>query len=346
LARKFWGVQGDIASVGEFIRLYLTRYQRWGAPLFLAGESYGTTRASGLSGYLIDRGIAFNGIVLISSVLNFQTLEFAKGNDLPYVLFLPTYTATAWFHKKLPQDLSGDLQRALHEVEQWSPVYENALAKGDELTPQERQDVVAHLSRYTGLSPEFVDEQNLRIDEPHFTRELLRREKRQVGRLDSRFVGAPLSGGDRFPYDPSEAAIRPPYTTLFNNYVRAELGYKSDLEYFILGGGITEPWEWGSAAEGFPNVTDALRRAFVKNPYMHLFVAEGYYDLATPYFASEYTLHHLDLDPATRGNVSTGRYEAGHMVYIRDESLRALKNDVSTFMQKALQPNQANEVAR
>ena len=340
LSRKFWNLRGDIESVGEFIRMYLTRYERWTSPLFLVGESYGTTRAAGLSGYLIDRGIAFNGIVLVSSILNFQTASFGKGNDLPYVLYLPSYAATAWYHHKLSSDLQGDLQKLLKETEAWTETgYAEALAKGDRLTPSERQATIERLARYTGLDPRFIDNSNLRVPIFHFTKELLRDQKRTVGRLDSRFKGVDESAATETPeYDPSLAAIRPPYTTTFNQYVRAELGYKTDLEYYILGEGITSPWEWGPSRshQGFPDTSDDLRSAFAKNPYMKLYVASGYFDLATPYFATEYTLTHLGLDPKLRGNIRTGEYEAGHMVYLESKSLEKLKREVAGFLESAL----------
>jgi carboxypeptidase C (cathepsin A) len=348
LGKKFWGLNGDIASVGEFIRYYLTRYERWGAPLFLAGESYGTTRASGLSGYLIDRGIPFNGIILISSVLNFETLSFGNGNDLPYVLYLPSYTAAAWFHKRLPADLqNGDVKKAIAAVEAWIPNYEHALVQGDRLSAQERQSVIEQLARFTGLDKALIDNNDLRISQPLFSRELLRGQKKIVGRLDSRFTGFDLGqAGGPFGYDPSEAAIRPPYTVLFNEYVRSELGYKSDLEYYILGGGINEPWDFGPSGQGYANVTESLRRAFAKDPYLHLFVAKGFYDMATPMYAADYTVAHLQLDAAARANISMAEYGAGHMMYIRDADMEALRNDVFTFMQNALKPPRPNEITR
>ncbi|HEV2495294.1 MAG TPA: peptidase S10 [Terriglobia bacterium] len=338
LGKKFWGVKGDIESVGEFVRLYLTRYERWASPLFLVGESYGTTRAAGLSGYLLEKGIAFNGILLVSTVLNFETLEFTRGNDLPYILYLPSYTTTAWFHHKLPPDLEQqDLQKSIREVERWASTdYAVALAKGDQLTPDERQAVIDHLARYTGLSKTYIDLADLRIKQWDFCKELLRDQRRTVGRIDSRFKGIDASGVSEAPdYDPSIAAIRPPYTAMFNNYVRAELGYKSDKEYYVLGGGFRQ-WDWGSAGQGFPDVTPALHDALVQNPYMKLFVASGHFDLATPFFATQYTLDHLGLDPSLRGNISTGEYDAGHMMYIRAESLARLKHDVSGFVANAL----------
>jgi carboxypeptidase C (cathepsin A) len=336
--KKFLGLRGDIESVGEFIRLYLGRYERWASPLFLVGESYGTTRAAGLSGYLVEHGIAFNGIMLISSILNFQTTDSSPGNDLPYVLFLPTFASAAWYHKKLGPDFP-DLDKLHSEVEQWAAgPYADALAKGDRLSPQERQDVIDHLARYTGLSKTYIDESNLRIDEPHFTKELLRDQRKTIGRLDSRFTGTSRSAvSERSEFDPSMSAIRPPYTAMFNQYVRTELGYKSDLEYYILGGGFRfDEWDWGVQRGGFPDTAQALKDAFDKNPFMKLFVGSGYYDLATPYFATQYTLNHMALDPAQHARISLGYYGAGHMMYIQDSSLGELKKDVSAFMAGAL----------
>jgi carboxypeptidase C (cathepsin A) len=339
LKKKFLGVREDIESVGEFIRLYLGRYERWSSPLFLVGESYGTTRAAGLSGYLVEHGIAFNGIMLISSVLNFETLEFTPGNDLPYILFLPSYATTAWYHKKLSPDLEQDFQKLRNEVEQWAATgYAEALAKGDRLTADERNAALDRLSRYTGLSKTYLDLANLRVDEGHFTKELLRDQKLITGRLDSRFTGPDRSAiSETVSYDPSQSAIRPPYTAMFNQYVRTELGYKSDSEYYILGGGFGfGEWNWGSARGGFPDTAQALRDAFDKNPFMKLFVGSGYYDLATPYFATQYTLNHMGLNAKQHESISLGYYPAGHMMYIRDESLATLKKDISTFMSNAL----------
>ena len=339
LKRKFLGVREDVQSVGEFIRLYLGRFERWSSPLFLVGESYGTTRAAGLSGYLFEHGIAFNGIMLISSVLNFQTLEPGPGNDLPYVLFLPSFATTAWYHKKVSPDLQQDFDKLRREVEQWASTgYAEALAKGDRLTSEERNAVIDRLARYTGLRKTYIDQANLRIDEPHLTKELLRDQKQTVGRLDSRFTGTDRQViGETTSFDPSMTAIRPPYTAMFNQYVRTELGYKSDLEYYILGGGFDfREWDWGQANQGFPDTAQALSDAFEKNPFMKLFVASGFYDLATPYFATQYTLNHMGLDTAQHSRISLGYYPAGHMMYIQDESLSTLRKDIGAFLNNAL----------
>lgn len=337
LGKKFFGLKGDIESVGEFIRLYLTRHERWASPLFLVGESYGTTRAAGLAGHLIEKGIAFNGILLVSTVLNFQTLHFAVGNDLPYVLILPSYTAAAWYHNCLAPDLQEDLRRTLAEVERWSLTeYTVGLARGDSLPAEDRARMVERLARYTGLSSEYVEAHNLRIEIFRFCKELLRDDKRTVGRLDSRIKGIDINAAHPEPeFDPSMTAIRPPYTALFNDYVRRELGYKTDTEYHILGGGF-EKWDWNLEDYGFPDTGDALRSAFAKNPYMKLFAAYGFYDLATPYFATMYTLDHLGIEPGLRADITTAEYESGHMMYIHRPSLEKLKRDATAFIKSAL----------
>ncbi|HBB94712.1 MAG TPA: peptidase S10 [Blastocatellia bacterium] len=336
VASRFFSLQGDIESVGEFIRMYLTRSERWTSPLFLAGESYGTTRASALSGYLIGRGIAFNGIVLISTIMNFETTDFASGNDLPYVMYLPSYAATAWYHKKLPRDMQAkSVQKVVAEAEEWAANdYTLALEKGDRLSGPERQETINKLARFTGIDPKFIDNANLRVSLNFFRKELLRDEKRSIGRLDARFKGYDSSYVTAGPdFDASEAAIRPPYTSTFNNYIRQELNFKSDSEYYILGGGIG-PWNWGTN-NGYVDTSVALRTAMAQNPYLKIFVAMGYYDMATPYFAVQYTMHHISLDPGLLKNFSTSYYEAGHMMYIDEKQLGKLRGDVRKFIDES-----------
>jgi len=335
--QKYWGVKGDIESIGEFIRLFLTRYERWASPLFLVGESYGTTRAAGLSGHLLEHGISFNGIVLVSSILSFLTTRGFKANDLPPVLFLPTYTATAWYHKRLPADLQADLHLALGQSEEFAMGgYAAALAKGSSLPADERSRIVNEVSRLTGLSPEFVDYSDLRVNIHEFCKELCRDEKRTVGRLDSRFKGIDQRATGGWPdQDPTMDVIRAPYTSVFNDYVRRVLGYKTDVPYNILGS-VYEKWDWGSAGTGMPDTSEALRSAMSRNPHMKLFVASGYFDLATPYFATKYTLDHLGLDESLQKNITTSEYEAGHMMYIHVASLDKLKREVSVFIADAV----------
>jgi len=338
LKSKFLGVKEDIRSVGEFIRLYLTRYERWSSPLFLVGESYGTTRAAGLSGYLLGEGIALNGIMLVSSVLNFETLEFTPGNDLPYELYLPTYTATAFYHHKLDPSL-GDLKAALKESEGFAAgAYADALAKGDRMTPAQFDAIATELAKLTGLSENYVALANLRIDEPHFTRELLRQDRMSTGRIDSRFKGAEPSGiSEDSSYDPFVSAIVPPFTAAITQYLRSELGYKSDEQYYVLGGGFGDTrWNWGSNPRaGFPNVTGSLRDAFAQNPYMKLFIASGFFDLATPYFATQYTIAHLNLLPEEKARISTDYFESGHMMYVREKDLARMHDDAANFIKTA-----------
>lgn len=334
LGEKFWSLKGDIESVGEFIRLYLSRYQRWSSPLYLVGESYGTTRAAGLSGHLIEHGIAFNGVLLVSSILNFQTADFTPGNDSPYILFLPTYAATAHYHGMAGKRRA--LRPFLAEVEKFaSTEYTLALQKGDSLSAAERRRIIQKLAQYTGLRPEYIDQADLRIHIHQFCKELLRTKKLTVGRLDSRFTGVDrLATGHTPDYDPSMTAIRPPYTAMLNDYVRRELGYETDSPYFILGGEekLWEKWDWGSARKGHPDTSEALRSAMSKNPYLKVFVASGYYDLATPYAATYYTLDHMGLTPEQRANFTCEEYSAGHMMYIHEEMLLKLHRDVTAFL--------------
>ncbi|MBS1721419.1 MAG: peptidase S10 [Armatimonadetes bacterium] len=334
-AEKYWGVKGDIESVGEFIRLYLTRNGRWDSPLYLVGESYGTTRAAGLAGHLVERGIGFSGIVLVSSILNFQTARFNKGNDLPYVLFLPTYTAAAFYHGKLVGDLRENLATTLQRAREFAGgAYATALAAGDRLDHEGKQQTLDELARLTGLSHKFLELCDMRINIQAFCKELLRNERRTVGRLDSRIKGIDdwSKGYSEVPgHDPSMSMLMPPYTATFNQYVRQQLGYETDLAYEIFKG-VKKPWDWGSAGDGHPDTSEALRAAMAKNPYMKIFVASGYYDLATPFYATEYTIAHMGIDPELRGNITTREYEAGHMMYVHVPSLRTLRDDVRGFV--------------
>ena len=331
ISDKHLGTTGDIESVSEFIRLYISRNERWSSPLYLVGESYGTYRSAGISGHLIDRGIAFNGIVLVSSILNMQTARFVKGNDLPFILFLPTYAATAHYHGVIPK--RRNLRAFLKEVEKFAiGEYASLLAQGDSLSKGDRQRTIAKLAKYTGLRPQYIDQANLRINIHSFCKELLRDKKRTVGRIDSRFVG--IDGdhtAQQNEHDPSISALMPPYVSTFNQYVRSELGYKSDLEYNVFNKVFNE-WNWGSAGQGMPDTSEALRKAVSKNPHMKIYIASGFYDLATPYFATEYTLDHMGLDPTLRPLFETGEFEAGHMMYIHNPSLEKLKADIGRFV--------------
>lgn len=338
LAAKFFGINGDIESVGDFIRMYLVRNDRWMSPLFLVGESYGTTRAAGLSNHLFNRGISLNGIVLVSTVLNFQTIRFADNNDLPLALIIPSYATTAWYHKRLSSALqSKTVEQVAQEARLFATnEYMPAMMRIDQLTPSERAALAATFSTLTGMSREFIEQNDFRIELGEFNKELLRNERRTSGRLDSRFKGidrdAAGSGPDS---DPSMNAIRPPYTAAFNNYVRTELGFKTDTEYYILGGGISAPWNY-NVTNAYADTSIPLKDAMAKNPYMKVLVASGYYDMATPFFAAEYTISAMNLDPSLRRNVSFTYYESGHMMYIEKRSLEKLKADAASFIRQSI----------
>ena len=331
--KKYWSFEGDIRSVGDFIRLYLSRYQRTCSPLYLAGESYGTTRVAGLAGDLVQKGIAFNGIILISTALDLRPIFFATGDDLPFILFVPTYAATAWYHQKLEDELQQrPLPDLMAEVEAWAESeLAVALMKGDRLEESERRHIAEQLARYTGLSLDFVLGSNLRIQIDRFCKELLRDRRRSVGRLDSRFKGIePFTVTERPEFDSSMVAIIPPYTATFDRYVRAQLGIETDLTYEVISWKINEGWEWEKGA--LPTTGEVLRGAMAKNPYMKVFVAQGYYDLATPHFATDYMISHMNIDPELRQNVEVSMYEAGHMFYLDVESLAAFKEDIARFL--------------
>lgn len=337
-AKKFWGVNGDIESFGEFIRMYISRYERWSSPLYLFGESYGTTRSAGIAGYLSDKGIAFNGIVLLSTVLTFESLDFGFENDVPYPLIVPSYTMIAAYHKKLAPDLMQDLAKTRAEVEHWaSNDYALALSKGDALAPAERQKIIQQLARYTGLKPELIDQADLRIDVRTFTHNLLGDEKLRVGRLDGRYAGPDPQGymNTQF-FDPTAANTGGPYTSVINDYLRRDLNYKVDMPYNTSARELPGfQWEWGNRTTA-PETASALRAAMVKNKWMKVLVMEGYYDLATPYYAATYTMDHLNLPEEYHNNISYARYESGHMVYLRESGLVKMKKDFSNFIDETL----------
>jgi carboxypeptidase C (cathepsin A) len=335
---QFHGFEGDLNSVAEFIRMYLGHAERWQSPKFLAGESYGTTRAAALSERLLENdGIYLNGITLISSVLNFETISFARGNDLPYALYLPTYTATAWYHKKLPKDLQGDLEKAIGESRKFAGnEYAVALMKGDKLTAPERTNVVHELARLTGLSERFIEQSNLRVPEARFTKELLRDQRKTVGRYDSRLEGADIDAAGETPdYDPSYASVQGVYTAMFNNYVRTDLKYDSDVPYQILTDKV-QPWSYEHFQNRYVNVAEMLRQAMTQNPSLKVMIAAAYYDLATPFFAAEYTVNHLGLEPSLSSHVSLTYCDAGHMLYTKKNCLDGLHGAMADFYQKAL----------
>ena len=333
---RYWNFTKDIESVGEFIRLYTTRQKRWSSPKFLIGESYGTTRASELSGYLQNRhGYFLNGIMLISVILNFQTARFEPGNDLPYQLFLPTYAATAWYHKRCaPQYQQMALADFVAEVSGFAESdYTLALMQGSKLPQSERSYVAQKLAAYTGLSADYIERTDLRLNIFRFTKELMRTEGKTVGRLDSRITGYDRDeAGERFEFDPSMVNITGVYGGSLNQYLREELEFESDLPYEILSFKVFPAWKYSKFENRYVNTGETLRQAMTQNPHLKVFVANGYYDLATPFFATEYTFSHLGLKPHLQSNITTHYYEAGHMMYIHPPSLSKLHKDLIAFL--------------
>ncbi|QEL18003.1 S10 family peptidase [Limnoglobus roseus] len=334
-AKQFHGVQEDVQSVGEFIRLYTTQNDRWPSPKYVAGESYGTTRAAGLSNHLQGRlGMRLNGVLLISAVLNFGTIRFDEGNDLPFILYLPSYAATAWYHKKLSAEQQADLPKTLAEAEKFAAgEYTLALQKGLDLSESERDDVAVKIAHFTGLSKAFVLRADLRVEGQRFMRELLRDQGRITGRYDSRILGKDFNdAAERPDYDPSYASVQGTFTESFNAYLRGELKYESDMPYEILTGRV-QPWNYGTATNRYLNVAPSLKTAMAQNADLRVFVANGYYDLATPYFATQYTVNHLGGDRKLRDRVTMAYYEAGHMMYAHKPSRLKLKKDIAAFYQ-------------
>ena len=344
--KQYTHFKHDIETVGEFIRIYLTRHERWSSPKFLAGESYGTTRSAGLAAHLYKRhGIAFNGLLLISSILNFQTAgfdsktwTFERGNDLPYMLFLPTYAAAAWYHGQLAKShQKRPLREFLDEVEAFAAnEYALALFQGDALDRGRFDEIAERLADYTGLSVEYVKRYDLRIEILRFCKELLREERRTIGRIDARYTGIDrFVDGDTVEGDPSMDATMGPYTASLNDYLRRELGYESELPYEILSEKVYEAWDYDDFKNAHVDVSEALRETLSRNPATRVLVASGYYDLATPHFATEYTFSHLGLDPSLRGNIELTYYEAGHMMYVHAPSRAKLAADIKAFIARA-----------
>ena len=335
--KEFHSYQRDIESVGAFIRLYTSRHQRWASPKFIAGESYGTTRAAGLSSHLQEKySLNLNGLMLFSTALEFSALRFAEGHDLAHVLFLPTYAATAWYHGKIDPALKKKSLRAvMDEVEAFAESdYAHALFQGDKLAPAKRADIVKKLARYTGLDVDYIESTNLRIQIHRFCKELLRNERRTVGRLDSRFKGVDRdAAGENFEFDPAHSNLDGAYSACINDYLGRDLKFATDTPYQMISK-LYMTWDFGSP-NGYLNVAEPLRKAMSSNPHMKVYVASGYYDLATPHFASDYVLNHMALDPALAKNMVKYYYEGGHMMYVHLPSLKAQGKHLRDFVRKS-----------
>lgn len=329
--KKFHGFGPDRDSVGELIRLWTSRNGRWLSPKFLAGESYGTTRAAALASHLSDRyGMAMNGVILISSVLDMGSVFFTDGNDLPYVTFLPTYAALAHYHGMIPDRSQQEVLAAAEALAERD--YPWALSRGARLPEAERADMVGRLSAVTGLSADYIDRADLRIEHQHFFAELLRHRGLATGRLDGRFTAVPKNrNASTLESDPSYDAIRGPYSAAANHYLRVELGYEVDLPYEILTDKVW-PWSYSDFENRAVSVAQELATAIRTNPFLKVHVAFGYQDGATPYYAAEHVLAQLNIPESLRENISRKYYQAGHMMYVHEESRLQQSADLAQFI--------------
>jgi len=342
--KDFWGVDQDVKSLAQFVTTYVSRTGRWNSPKFLIGESYGTFRSAALSNYLQSHdGLYFNGIVLISSVLNLGTISFNPGEDMPYIFYLPSYAATAWYHKVL-KERPDNLSSFLEEARKYAQTdYADALMKGSKLGEAEKAAVAKRISRFTGLSEDYLVKANLRVNLPQFMKELQRSRGLTTGRLDARFSGWSYDLlGEYAEYDPQDTSITGPFTAAFNNYVRDELKFGQDKVYRTGSDEAGNSWDWkhrgGGDNFGFPgspNVEGDLIQAMLTNPHLQVEVENGLYDLATPFYATEYTMEHLGLPDKLQRNIHLQYYDAGHMMYLRDEDVAKLKTNIAAFIDGA-----------
>jgi carboxypeptidase C (cathepsin A) len=337
-AEDYHGIKGDLESVADFVRLWVTRNGRWNSPKIILGESYGGTRAAALAPVLQDAGMTLNGVVLVSGALDFASLDFMPGNDLPYPLYFPSYAATAAYHGVLPEPPT-DLAKFLSEAREFAIAeYLPALMRGSGISPESKSRVVASLRRFTGLDAEWLSRSDLRIDGGRFCKELLRKRGHTVGRLDARFVGMdPDAQASEMQRDPSYTAPYGPYAALMNDYVRRDLGWQDDRAYEILSLKINESWKWElpkGRPFGYPNVVGDLRRAMLDNPHLRVLFANGMYDLATPFFGNEHAAVHLGAEPHVRANVKEALYPAGHMMYLHPPSRARLRDELLAFLSR------------
>ncbi len=344
--KDFWGVDEDVKSLAQMINTYVSRTDRWNSPKFLIGESYGTFRSAALSNYLQSSdGMYFNGIVLISSVLDLGTISFNPGEDMPYVFYLPSYAATAWYHKTL-KDRPANMLPFVEEARTFALTeYAAALNKGSKLTAAEKADMAKKLAHYTGLSEDYILKGDLRISLPQFMKELQRSRGLTTGRLDARFSGFSYDLlGEYAEFDPQDTSISGPFTAVFNNYVRTELKFGQDKVYHSESGPANQQWNWKHNAgdnfgfPGSPNVEGDLIQAMLTNPHLKVEIENGYYDLATPFFATEFTVDHLGLPEKLQKNIDLQYYDAGHMMYVREDDLAKLKTNVANFIDSAVKP--------
>ncbi len=345
--KDFWGVDQDVKSLAQFITLYVSRNDRWNSPKFLIGESYGTFRSAALGNYLQEHdGMDFNGIVLISNVLDLGTISFHPGSDMPYIFYLPSYAATASYHKMLKEP-PADLNVFLDEARKFAQTdFAGALMKGSRLTAAEKADMAKKVSRFTGLSEDYLVKANLRVTLGQFMEELQRSRGLTTGRLDSRYSGLTYDLLSEFAEsDPQSSAVTGAFTAAFNSYVRNELKFGQDKTYHAISEGVGQSWDWKHQTgrvrgffPGSPNVEGDLIQAMLANPHLKVEVENGLYDMATPFFATEYTMEHLGLPEKLQKNIRQQYYDAGHMMYLREEDLAKLKSNISAFIDSASKP--------
>jgi len=329
---QFFGDSADLDSVGEFIRLWTTRHERWLSPKYLCGESYGVFRAAGLADHLRSRyGMYLSGLILVSGVLDFATIQNNPGNDVPYPLYLPAYTAAAQFHKKLPPELQSDLPKALAEAREFAGgEYVSALQQGKSLPADERKKVVAELARLTGLSPQVIEDNHWRVDSGVFRKQLLHDQGLILGAYDARITGRDDDPASPYPdFDPSLAATLGPFSAAMNSYVRGELKFEDDLPYEILAG--VQPWNYG-VRNNYANAGEKLAATMNQNPYMRILVLGGRCDLVCPMDTMRYALEHMPLDDAYRTNITYAGFDAGHMMYVNLPDLKKMQQDLESFL--------------
>jgi carboxypeptidase C (cathepsin A) len=336
-ATQFYEVQKDIEISADFVRLFVTKHQRWLSPQFIVGESYGTTRAVGMARHLQDHyALYVDGLVLLSSALNLETISFDAGNDLPYVLSVPSYATVAQYHGKLGERRLLSLEKTLTRVKTWAlQDYIGALARGESLPPAQYGEVARKLAEYTGLSEDAVARNNLRISTPDFTQELLRRENQVLGLLDGRVIAEDVPFRRRTWTDPSLFLVEGPFVATFHHYLRAELDFQTDRPYIFLSDAANESWKWSTGRSGYLNVAPKLAEAMTLDNRLRVFAAAGYYDLTTPFLSQEYVFDHLNLPGDLARNVTFQHYYAGHQIYTSTEALGQLTQDVEAFITRS-----------
>ncbi len=343
--KAFWGVQEDANAFARFIARFITKYNRWNSPKYLFGESYGTTRSAVLSNVLENEySIDLNGVILLSQIFNFTSdIDDAHGNpgvDLPYVLGLPTYAATAWYHHKVPNQPAA-LEPFLREVEGYAlTTYSNALAKGTDLSDAEKKDVAEKLHQYTGLPVAYLLKADLRVSGGQFSKALQDDEDLTTGRLDTRYSGPSIDSlSESAEYDPQSSAISSAYVTIFNDYARNTLKFGESQTFLTSAQFSGHKWSWNLRRHSQNNVSDYLANAMKTNPRLKVMVFGGYYDLATPYFAAIYEDKHLPISSKLAKNIEYGWFESGHMVYLKEECLKQLHDRTAAFIKETLSDN-------